>query len=106
MSELKPGDGEIYPPEPEEGAGAAARAYWRENLTLMGILLAIWFVVSFGAGILFRDWLDQFSIGGAPLGFWFAQQGAIYVFVVLIFVYSALMGRLERKYNMSDDDAA
>ncbi|WP_138512700.1 DUF4212 domain-containing protein [Maricaulis alexandrii] len=106
MSELKPGDGEIYPPEAEVGAGAAARAYWRENLTLMGILLAIWFVVSFGAGILFRDWLDQFSIGGAPLGFWFAQQGAIYVFVVLIFVYSALMGRLERKYNMSDDDAA
>ena len=106
MSELKPGDGEVYPPEPEEEAGAAARAYWRENLTLMGILLAIWFVVSFGAGILFRDWLDQFSIGGAPLGFWFAQQGAIYVFVVLIFLYSALMGRLERKYNMSDDDAA
>ena len=65
MSELKPGDGEIYPPEAEDGAGAAARAYWRENLTLMGILLAIWFVVSFGAGILFRDWLDQFSIGGA-----------------------------------------
>ncbi|WP_203290668.1 DUF4212 domain-containing protein [Maricaulis parjimensis] len=103
MSELKPGDGELHTPDHDVPENAA-HAYWRENLTLMGILLAIWFTVSFGAGILFRDWLDQFAIGGAPLGFWFAQQGAIYVFVVLIFVYSALMGRLERKYNMSDDN--
>ncbi|GGE46295.1 hypothetical protein GCM10011367_21390 [Marinicauda pacifica] len=73
------------------------KRYWRENLTLMAILLAIWFAVSFGAGILFRDVLDQFSIGGAPLGFWFAQQGSIYVFVVLIFVYSALMHRMEQR---------
>ena len=79
-------------------------AYWRENLTLMGILLAIWFLVSYGAGILFRDVLDQFSIGGAPLGFWFAQQGAIYVFVILIFVYSALMHRIEQKYDVDDDE--
>ena len=81
----------------------AFKAYWRENLTIMGVLLAIWFSVSFGAGILFRDTLDQFSIGGAPLGFWFAQQGAIYVFVVLIFVYSFLMHRIERKYGVDDD---
>jgi len=80
------------------------QAYWRENLTLMGVLLAIWFLVSFGAGILFRDALDAFSIGGAPLGFWFAQQGAIYVFVALIFVYSALMHRIERKYDVDDDE--
>ena len=79
------------------------KAYWRENLTLMAILLAIWALVSFGAGILFRDALDSFSIGGAPLGFWFAQQGAIYVFVILIFVYSALMHRIERKYDIDDD---
>ncbi|WP_421789089.1 DUF4212 domain-containing protein [Hyphobacterium sp.] len=81
----------------------AFKAYWRENLTLMAVLLSIWFLVSFGAGILFRDFLDQFSIGSAPLGFWFAQQGAIYVFVALIFVYSALMHRIERKYDIDDD---
>ncbi|MDM7984186.1 MAG: DUF4212 domain-containing protein [Maricaulis sp.] len=80
------------------------RAYWRENLSLMGILLVIWFAVSFGAGILARDWLDQFSIGGAPLGFWFAQQGAIFVFVALIFVYSFRMHQIEKKYGMSDDN--
>ncbi len=79
---------------------AVPKAYWRANLTLMAVLLSIWFAVSFGAGILFREALDQFSIGGAPLGFWFAQQGAIYVFVILIFVYSALMHRLERKYHL------
>lgn len=82
----------------------AFKAYWRENLTLMGVLLSIWFLVSFGAGILFRDFLDQWSIGGAPLGFWFAQQGAIYVFVALIFVYSFLMHRIERKYDVDDDE--
>jgi len=80
------------------------QAYWRENLNLMGILLAIWFLVSYGAGILFRDVLDNFSIGGAPLGFWFAQQGAIYVFVILIFVYSAMMHRIEQKYDVDDDE--
>jgi putative solute:sodium symporter small subunit len=80
------------------------KAYWKENLTLMGILLAIWFSVSFGAGILLRDFLDQFSIGTAPLGFWFAQQGAIYVFVILIFVYSFMMHRIERKYDVDDDE--
>ncbi|MBL4538201.1 MAG: DUF4212 domain-containing protein [Oceanicaulis sp.] len=79
------------------------RHYWQENLNLMGILLAIWFTVSYGFGILFRDVLDNFSIGGAPLGFWFAQQGAIYVFVILIFVYSALMHRIERKYDVDNE---
>lgn len=78
---------------------ARRKAYWRANLRLMAILLGIWFAVSFGAGILFRDVLDQVSIGGAPLGFWFAQQGAIYVFVILIFVYAALMDRLERRFG-------
>ncbi|TGY90161.1 DUF4212 domain-containing protein [Marinicauda algicola] len=83
---------------------SAFRQYWRENLTLMGVLLAIWFLVSFGAGILFRDFLDRWSIGGAPLGFWFAQQGAIYVFVILIFVYSALMHRIEQRFDVDDDE--
>lgn len=85
-------------------AKAVLQAYWRENLSLMGILLAIWFAVSFGAGILARDFLDQFSIGGAPLGFWFAQQGSIFVFVALIFVYSFRMHQIEQKYGMSDDN--
>lgn len=81
------------------------RRYWQENLNLMGVLLVIWFTVSYGFGILFRDVLDTVSIGGAPLGFWFAQQGAIYVFVILIFVYSAMMNRIERKYDAEDDNA-
>ena len=67
-------------------------------------MLLIWFVVSYGAGILFRESLDRFSIGGAPLGFWFAQQGSIYVFVVLIFVYVWLMNRLDRKYGVAEPE--
>lgn len=75
------------------------RKYWRANLRLMAILLAIWFAVSFGFGILLREWLDQFSIGGAPLGFWFAQQGSIYVFVALIFYYCFAMNRLDAQFK-------
>lgn len=77
-----------------------ARAYWAATIRLTLGLLAIWFLVSYGAGILFRDFLDQFSIGGAPLGFWFAQQGAIYVFIALIFYYCWAMARLERKFDV------
>ena len=87
--------------EPEdELAKRHARQYWRANLRLLGLLMSIWFMVSFGAGILFRDFLDQFMIGGFPLGFWFAQQGSIYVFVGLIFYYCFAMARLERKYGV------
>ncbi len=78
-----------------------ATRYWKANLRIVAILLAIWFLVSFGAGILFREWLDQFRMGGFGLGFWFAQQGSIYVFVVLIFVYVYLMNRLDAKYGFS-----
>ncbi len=77
-------------------------AYWSDNLRLLGILMSIWFIVSFGAGILFRPFLDQFSIGGYPLGFWFAQQGSIYVFIILIFVYTIRMRAIERKYGLDD----
>lgn len=77
-----------------------ARGYWAATVRLTTSLLAIWFAVSYAAGILFRDFLDQFSIGGAPLGFWFAQQGAIYVFVALIFYYCVAMNRLERKFGV------
>ena len=76
------------------------KGYWRAVLRLTLSLLAIWFMVSFGAGILFRDVLDQVSIGGAPLGFWFAQNGSIYVFVALIFYYCVAMRRLERKFGV------
>ena len=74
--------------------------YWPAVIRLTLKLLAIWFLVSFGAGILFREFLDQFHIGGAPLGFWFAQNGSIYVFVALIFYYCAAMDRLEKKYRI------
>ena len=73
--------------------------YWRSNLKILSILLIIWFIVSIGFGILWSDFLDQFQIGGFKLGFWFAQQGSIYFFVILIFVYVFLMNKLDRKYK-------
>ncbi len=78
-------------------------AYWRENLKLLITLLVIWFAVSYGAGILFVDQLDNIRIGGFPLGFWFAQQGSIYTFVVLIFVYVWRMSVLDRKHDVHED---
>jgi putative solute:sodium symporter small subunit len=80
----------------------AARQYWQANLRLLGKLLCVWFAVSFGCGILLVDWLDQFSLFGFKLGFWFAQQGAIYVFVVLIFVYAKRMQAIERQFGVDD----
>ena len=76
--------------------------YGIKNLQYVGMLLAIWFSVSFGCGILFVDELDHFKIAGFKLGFWFAQQGSIYVFVLLIFVYVWLMNRLDQKYNVDE----
>lgn len=83
---------------------ADAGKYWRENIRLLLILMAIWFVVSFGCGILFAGQLNEIPLGGFKLGFWFAQQGAIYVFVGLIFIYAFLMKRIERRYGVDDDD--
>ncbi|WP_061014749.1 DUF4212 domain-containing protein [Photobacterium leiognathi] len=80
-----------------------AQAYWKQNLSIMGSLLAIWFVVSYGAGILFVDALNTIQIGGFKLGFWFSQQGAIYTFVALIFVYVVRMNALDRKFNVQED---
>ena len=71
--------------------------YWKTNLKYLSILLSVWFIVSFGFGILFVDFMNQFQVGGFKLGFWFAQQGSIYVFVVLIFLYVFLMNRLDDK---------
>ncbi len=77
--------------------------YWRRNLFYLTSLLAIWFVVSFGFGILLREPLDAIRLGGFKLGFWFAQQGSILVFVVLIFVYVVLMNRLDRLHGVEDE---
>jgi len=85
-----------------EETSEAEGAYWRENVRLLVSLMAIWFACSFGAGILFRDFLDQFSLGGYPLGFWFAQQGSIYIFIALIFFYVVRMKQIERKYDLDD----
>ena len=77
--------------------------YWRSNLKILFILLSLWFLVSFGFGILFTDFLDNFKIGGFKLGFWFAQQGSIYFFVILIFIYVYLMNRLDKEYEDNKD---
>ncbi|MCP4801826.1 DUF4212 domain-containing protein [Flavobacteriaceae bacterium] len=79
-----------------------AKAYWKKNIQYVLILLLVWFFVSYGAGIIFKDFLNSFKIGGFKLGFWFAQQGSIYVFVILIFVYILLMNRLDKKYGFDE----
>ena len=79
-----------------------ATAYWSANVKLMLTLLAVWFVVSFGFGVILVDVLNQIRIGGYKLGFWFAQQGSIYTFVVLIFVYAKKMGELDSKYGVEE----
>lgn len=78
------------------------RKYWRTNLKYLAILLSIWFLVSYGFGILWVDQLNSIRLGGFKLGFWFAQQGAIYVFVILIFVYVHLMNKLDKKYKVDE----
>ncbi|MCF6296643.1 MAG: DUF4212 domain-containing protein [Flavobacteriaceae bacterium] len=78
------------------------KMYWKENLRYLAILLTIWFVVSFVFGILLVDQLNTIRIGGFKLGFWFAQQGSIYVFVILIFVYVRLMNKLDKKYGYDE----
>ena len=76
--------------------------YWRRNLRLMSMLLVVWALVSFGAGIIFVEPLNKVDLMGVPLGFWFAQQGAIVIFVILIFVYVKWMDRLDRKYGVEE----
>ena len=80
------------------------KAYWRANLRILAILMSIWFVVSFGCGILFVEPLNQIKLGGFKFGFWMAQQGSIYVFVALIFVYFRQMNKLDRKFNFQDSE--
>ena len=77
-------------------------AYWKANIRLLLQLLFVWFVASFGCGVLLVDWLDQFQIFGVKLGFWMSQQGAIYIFVAIIFIYSWRMKKLEQRFNLDD----
>lgn len=95
--ESKPGE--------NEGADSSAtqertRQYWRANLRVMAILLTMWFVASYGLGIFLVEWLNQFHLGGFPLGFWFSQQGSIYIFVLLIFVYARWMDRIDAQFGV------
>ena len=79
------------------------KQYWKRNLRYLLILLLIWFTVSYGCGILFVDELNMIKIGGFKLGFWFAQQGAIYIFVILIFIYVHLMNKLDKKHKVEEE---
>lgn len=79
------------------------KAYWRKNLQTLFVLLLVWFVVSFGFGILLVDQLNEIRLGGFKLGFWFAQQGSIYAFVILIFVYVARMNSLDREFDVNEE---
>ena len=86
-----------------ESNSPKARSYWRENIRLVLSLLSVWFLVSFVMAILFVDTLDNISFFGFKFGFWMAQQGSIYCFVVLIFIYVYKMNKLDRKYEVSED---
>ena len=77
--------------------------YWKSNLKYLGVLLSIWFIVSFLFGIVFAENLNQFKLAGFPLGFWFAHQGSIYTFVILIFIYVALMNKLDKKFDVDEN---
>jgi putative solute:sodium symporter small subunit len=79
------------------------KQYWKKNLQTLAILLSIWFVISFGCGILWVEELNAYRLGGFKLGFWFAQQGSIYGFVILIFVYVVRMNRLDREFKVNED---
>ena len=86
------------PSQPEK-----MKAYWRKNLQTLFILLLIWFVVSFGFGILLVEPLNEFRLGGYKLGFWFAQQGSIYAFVILIFIYVVRMNKLDKEFDVNEE---
>ncbi len=81
----------------------SSHAYWKATLSLLFKILIVWFLVSFGAGILFADMLNNIKLGGYPLGFWFAQQGSIYIFIVLIFYYAKKMGDIDRRFNVQEE---
>lgn len=80
-----------------------AKAYWYSVLKLVGCVLVVWFFVSYGCGILWAKALNSIYLGGYPLGFWFAQQGSMYIFVALIFIYAKLMGNLDKKFDVHEE---
>lgn len=77
-------------------------AYWKRNINILAILLSIWFICSYGFAILFGDALDEVIVGGFKVGFWFAQQGSIYIFVILIFTYVYLMNKLDKEFDVDE----
>lgn len=79
-----------------------SHGYWKATLGLLTRILIVWFLVSFGAGILFADWLNNFHLGGYPLGFWFAHQGSMYIFIILIFYYGHKMGQIDRQFDVEE----
>jgi putative solute:sodium symporter small subunit len=81
----------------------ASKSYWHETLRLLGIILAIWAFVSLGLSIVFADTLNKIRLFGYPLGFWFAQQGSIYVFVALIFIYAVIVAKIDEKYDVHEN---
>ena len=108
-------DDSSTPSEPEdtgvtgnEQVEERARAYWRANIKLLSLLLFIWFGVSYGCGILFVDTLNQVNLPGTsfPLGFWFAQQGSIYIFLALTYIYSKQMAKLDRRFGFVEEESA
>lgn len=84
-------------------SSASQKSYWKASIKLIWICLAVWFTVSYGFGIIFADALNSIQIGGYKLGFWFAQQGSIYVFVALIFFYVSRMNKIDRDHDVHED---
>ena len=78
------------------------KSYWKKNLLYLFLLLTVWAIVSYGCGIVFADYLNEIRIGGFKLGFWFAQQGSIYIFILIIFIYTFVMNRLDKKYDVDE----
>ena len=91
-----------HPSSEEASQARHLRRYWKRNVRYLLILLTIWFLASYGCGILFAEQLNSIRMGGFKLGFWFAQQGSIYIFVILIFVYVWLMNRLDREFDVDE----
>ena len=87
-----------------ESKDPAAHKYWRANIRILVLLLSVWFVVGYVLSIFFVETLNKVRIGGFPLGFWFAQQGSIYVFIVLIYIYARVMNRLDNKYHANEEE--
>tara|TARA_B100001093_G_C26632982_1_gene929716 strand:+ start:612 stop:890 length:279 start_codon:yes stop_codon:yes gene_type:complete len=90
--------------QPTENQDNVHDNYWHSSLKILWVILFVWFFVSFGCGILFKDVLDQIKVGGAPLGFWMAQQGSILCFVSLLIVYSYLMNKLDDKHGYGEEE--